>query len=209
MSTWIWEVSELGGTMAKAEMNALKAILSQQWVKVRKAYGKHEVNKPAMASFIGTINNEAGFLNDYTGSRRYMVTKLTSIDWSYTKLRVDDIWAQAVDLYKSGYSWTLDEDERGVANEINEVYTIEDVTQAAVLKYFEIDSNRLDWFLSTLDIAQTLEEKQIRYGTTYSTMMAVGRALSALGLTRARIGPLHGKREQGYRGIRLKTYGFP
>ena len=209
MSTWIWEVSELGGTMAKAEMNALKAILSQQWVKVRKAYGKHEVNKPAMASFIGTINNEAGFLNDYTGSRRYMVAKLTSIDWSYTKLRVDDIWAQAVDLYKSGYSWTLDEDERGVADEINEVYTIEDVTQAAVLKYFEIDSNRLDWFLSTLDIAQTLEEKQIRYGTTYSTMMAVGRALSALGLTRARIGPLHGKREQGYRGIRQKTYGFP
>lgn len=209
MGTWIWEVSELGGTMAKAEMNALKAILSQQWVKVRKAYGRHEVNKPAMASFIGTINNEAGFLNDYTGSRRYMVAKLTKIDWSYTKLRVDDIWAQAVDLYRAGFNWTLDEDERGVANEINENYTIEDVTQSAILKYFEIDSSRLDWFLSTLDIAQILEEKGIRYGTTYSTMLATGRALSALGLARARIGPSHGKREQGYRGIRQKTFGIP
>ena len=204
MNTWIWEVSELGGTVARAEMNALKAILSQQWVKVRKAYGRHETIKPAMASFIGTINNEAGFLNDYTGSRRYMVAKLTAIDWGYTRLRVDDIWAQALFLYQTGYRWTLDEDERETASEINEVYTVEDATQAAILKYFEIDAAQGAWFLSTLDIAQTLEEKGLRYGSSNATMMAVGRAMAALGLPKVRKGP-RGKREQGYTGLRKKT----
>jgi hypothetical protein len=209
MSTWIWEVGELGGTMQKAEMNALKAILSQTWVKVRKAYGRHEVNKPAMASFIGTINNEAGFLNDFTGSRRYMVSKITKIDWSYTQLRVDDIWAQAMFLYQNGYQWTLDDGERSFSDEINDVYTVEDPTQAAILKYFEIDSNEQGWFFSTLDIAMTIEEKGLHYGSSNAAMMAVGRALAALGLTRARLGPKNGKREMGYRGIKPKSYGFP
>lgn len=209
MNTWIWEVSELGGTVARAEMNALKAIISQQWVKVRKAYGRHETIKPAMASFIGTINNEAGFLNDYTGSRRYMVTKLTAIDWSYTKLRVDDVWAHAMFLYQSGYKWTLDEIERETASDINETYTVEDVTQAAILKYFDIDSAEQSWFMTTLDIAQLLEEKGIRYGSSNSTMIAVGRALAALGLVRTRKGSRHGKREQGYVGIQRKNNGFP
>lgn len=208
MNTWIWEVSELGGTVARAEMNALKAILSQQWVKVRKAYGRHETNKPAMSSFIGTINNEAGFLNDYTGSRRYMVTKLTAIDWSYTRLRIDDVWAQAMFLYQSGYKFTLDDTERETANEINEAYTVEDVTQAAILKYFEIDTQEQSWFLSTLDIAQVLEEKGIRYGSSNSTMMAVGRAMAALGLPKVRKGP-RGNREQGYCGIQKKATFAP
>ena len=209
MSTWIWEVGELGGTMAKAEINALKAILSQQWVKVRKAYGRHEVNKPAMASFIGTINNEAGFLNDFTGSRRYMVSKINKIDWGYTQIRVDDIWAQAMFLYQDGFKWTLDEDERSISDEVNEVYTIQDPTQAAIIKYFDIDSSEQGWFISTLDIAQTLEEKGMHYGSSNGTMMAVGRAMAALGLTRGRIGPKNGKREMGYRGIKAKSYGFP
>jgi predicted P-loop ATPase len=209
MNTWIWEVSELGGTVARAEMNALKAIISQQWVKVRKAYGRNETIKPAMASFIGTINNEAGFLNDYTGSRRYMVARLTAIDWGYTRLRADDVWAQAVWLYQDGFKWSLDEAERETADEINEVYTVEDVTQAAILKYFELDANEPGWFLSTLDIAQTLETKGVRYASSNATMMAVGRALAALGLTRTRKGPRGAKREQGYAGIRFKPFGIP
>jgi energy-coupling factor transporter ATP-binding protein EcfA2 len=207
MNTWIWEVSELGGTMARAEMNALKAILSQQLITVRKAYGKHETSKPAMASFVGTINNEAGFLNDFTGSRRYMVSKLLTIDWAYEKTNIDDVWGHAVYLYDSGFKWTLDENEREMANEINETYQIEDVTQSAINHYFEIDEKEVGWFMSTYDIAKKLEEEGLRYGSSNATMMAVGRAMAALGLKKVKRGGM-GKQVNGYIGIRAKAVQF-
>lgn len=203
MNTWIWEVSELGGTVARAEMNALKAILSQQVVTVRKAYGRHETSKNAMASFIGTINNEAGFLNDFTGSRRYMVSKVTTIDWDYEKLDVSKLWGQALYLYDSGYKWTLDEVETERANEINETYQIEDVTQSAMRTYFDIDPNEMGWFMSTFEIAQILEEKGLKYGSSNSTMMAVGRACAALGIQKMRKN-VGGTRITGYCGIQQK-----
>ncbi len=204
MNTWIWEVSELGGTMARAEMNALKAILSQQLITVRKAYGKHETSKPAMASFVGTINNEAGFLNDFTGSRRYMVSKLLSIDWDYEKTNIDDVWAHAVYLYDTGYKWTLDESERELANEINETYQIEDVTQAAVASYFEIDENQPGWFMTTFDIAKKLEAEGLKYGSSNATMMAVGRAMAALGVNKVKRGS-RGNQVNGYIGVKEKS----
>ena len=211
MNTWIWEVSELGGTMARAEMNALKAILSQQLVTVRKAYGRHETSKQAMASFIGTINNEAGFLNDFTGSRRYMVSKLLSIDWGYEKIKVDDIWAHAIYLYDTGYKWNLDEDEKEKDNEINESYQIEDVTQAAIAKYFEIDEKEQGWFMTTFEIAKKLEQEGLKYGSSNATMMAVGRAMAAMGIKKHRMGA-RGNRSYGYSGIREhipSIFGIP
>lgn len=204
MNTWIWEVSELGGTVARAEMNALKAILSQQVVTVRKAYGRHETSKNAMASFIGTINNEAGFLNDFTGSRRYMVSKVTKIDWGYENIDVSKLWGQALFLYDSGYRWTLDDVETERANEINETYQIEDVTQSAMRLYFEINHNEIGWFMTTFEIAQLLEEKGLKYGSSNSTMMAVGRACAALGLQKMRRNA-NGQRINGYCGIQIKN----
>lgn len=200
MNTWIWEVSELGGTMARAEMNALKAILSQQIVTVRKAYGRHETSKNALASFIGTINNEAGFLNDFTGSRRYMISKVRSINWDYEKIEIWKVWGQALFLYDSGFRWNLDDVETEKANEINETYQIEDVTQSAIRKYFDIDHTQVNWFLSTFEIAQVLEEKGLRYGSSNSTMLAVGRACAALGLQKMRKNA-NGQRVYGYCGI--------
>ena len=201
MNTWIWEVSELGGTMARAEMNALKAILSQQVVTVRKAYGKHETSKNAMASFIGTINNEAGFLNDFTGSRRYMISKIRIMDWKYESIEVSKLWGQAMYLYDTGFNWNLNEDETDRANEINETYQIEDVTQGALRSYCDIDATHLDWFMSTFEIAQLLEHKGLKYGSSNGTMLAVGRACAALGLQKMRKN-WNGQRINGYCGIR-------
>ena len=159
MSTWIWTVSELGATTRKNDREALKSFLTLETVRDRKAYGRFDIQGPAISSFIGTINNEGGFLSDPTGNRRFMVTRLLSIDWGYTKLDVDQIWAQAYDLYLSDTPWDLQPDEAKAAREINEIYQVDDLIEAAILKYFQIDPNQRNWWMATVDIAEKLEEK--------------------------------------------------
>lgn len=98
---WIWEVGELETTTRKADRGALKWFLSQEHVKERKAYGYEDTLKPVLCSYIGTVNNIDGFLNDPTGYRRFMVVEVTHIDFSYsTAVNRKQLWAQALHIYK-------------------------------------------------------------------------------------------------------------
>jgi len=205
MRVWIWEVTELGATTRRADREALKGFLSLREVTVRKPYGRYDVVKPAMASFIGTVNNEAGILTDYTGNRRFMVTRVTSIDWDYTQMRQEDIWAQATALYLDGEPWELTREEWAKAEEINEYYTVEDPVQAALLKHFDIDPQRRDWWMATVDIVQVLEAEGYRWGTLRGASMAVGGAAAALGLRKAKGNTGAGKRLWGWTGIKRKN----
>ena len=205
MRVWIWEVTELGATTRRADREALKGFLSLREVTVRKPYGRYDVVKPAMASFIGTVNNEAGILTDYTGNRRFMVTRLTSIDWGYTQLRPEDIWAQATALYLDGEPWELTKEEWAKAEEINEYYTVEDPVQGALLKHFEIDPQRQDWWMATVDIVRILEAEGYRWSTLRGASMAIGQAAAALGLRKLKRRAGSSSPVWGWAGIRQKS----
>jgi len=206
MRVWIWEVTELGATTRRADREALKGFLSLREVTVRRPYGRFDITKPAMASFIGTVNNEAGFLNDPTGNRRFMVATLKAIDWGYTKaLTPEALWAQAAALYMDGEPWELTPEEAAQANEINEYYTIEDPVQAALLKHFDIDPQRRDWWLATVDIVQVLEAEGYKWGSLRAASMAVSGAAAALGLRKAKRRSGSQRLIWGWAGIRRKS----
>lgn len=139
MSYWLWEVSELDATTRKADQSALKAFITKQVVSVRKAYGRHDTKKPALCSLIGTVNNTTGFLADESGSRRFMITKLDKIDRRYQMLDLDQIWAQAKQLYFDGEPWMLVGEEAAAQREINEQYEAETVLSDWLDKYFIFD----------------------------------------------------------------------
>ena len=110
--SWIWEVSELGATTRRADVEALKGFLSREVFTVRAPYGRFEIVKPGLASFIGTVNNAFGVFSDSTGSRRYWATTLTAIDWAYARnVDINQVWAEAHAAYLGGESWKLAEDE--------------------------------------------------------------------------------------------------
>ena len=153
---WIWEVGELGSTTRKADREALKYLLTMGWVTVRKPYDRHDMVKPALASFIGTVNNESGFLNDPTGSRRFMVCSLEEIDWDYTSLDVNQIWAQACALYQAGKPWQLTPDEATQASEINAEYEMENPLEDLLRLHFEMDPAHVDWKLTSVAILDHL-----------------------------------------------------
>jgi len=200
-SVWIWEVDELGATTRRADREALKSFVSARYTRERKAYGHYDTQTQNMASFAGTVNNESGILNDPTGSRRFLVCHLLSIDWSYVKEDVDQVWAQAYDLYVTGEKWDLSDDEIATAEKINKEYEVVDIVEETIRKHFYIDPTKTDWWLPTTDIMDVLKDKgNLKAGTEIDTRR-LSAALTHLGLGRAARNKADGKLARGYYGI--------
>ncbi len=127
--TWVWEVGELGGTTRRADVEALKAFLTEATVTERKPYGKFDTVKPAIASYFGTVNIDGGgFLADQTGNRRFVVIELDSIDWAYANaVDPEQVWAQAVAIWSENpKAYVLTAEERQYRDRVNEAHTEQD-----------------------------------------------------------------------------------
>lgn len=119
-SVGICELSELGSTVKSA--NRSKQWLTREQDRYRAPYDRTDQTYPRHTSFVGTVN-DATFLVDKTGNRRYFVLPLKSINWSvlngldYTKL-----WACIVSDYKANKPYDLTQTERLAVNMRNERY---------------------------------------------------------------------------------------
>jgi predicted P-loop ATPase len=178
ISQWVWEVAELDATTRKADQSALKSFITKEVVTVRKAYGRHDIKKPAMCSLIGTVNNTSGFLADETGSRRFMITKLLHIDRRYQKLDIAQIWAQAKQLYFDGEPWQLRGEEAQAQARVNERYEVETVLSDWIDKHFAFDPDFDDQY-SLADVISAMEVDGFRLsGSERSQAMELARVLT-------------------------------
>ena len=202
MSAWVWEVSELGATIRRADREALKFFISKEQVVVRKPYGHADTRRPAAASFIGTVNNEAGFLSDPTGSRRFMAVTMKTIDWRYAiDVEIGQLWAQTYALWKAGEPWQLLEDEKKIATAINAKYEIYDPIEGHIEKYYDIDPARDDWFVPTSDIIDVLKDHGHISGSSYTANTRIAAVLSAKGCSSDKKRLPNGKRPRGWFGV--------
>lgn len=118
---WIMEVAELSA-FRKAEVESIKHFLSKQSDHYRAAYGRALKEYKRQCIFIGTTNRDE-FLKDATGNRRFLPvktrkqfrTKSTFDD--LTKKEVDQIWAEAMELYRAGEPIYLSGKDEKLANE--------------------------------------------------------------------------------------------
>jgi hypothetical protein len=204
---WIWEIGELGSTTRKADREALKKFLSQTTVTFRTPYAKKDITKPALASFIGTVNNEGGFLQDSTGTRRFMTVGLLQLNHGYVEdLGIDQVWAQAFDLYRRGESWRLLPEEVQMREELNGDYKVEDAYEGWVRRYFEIDMARADtktpgWFTTTQEIVSELKKQGVT-GDTHAITMRLPATMKELGVEKGRLYKRTGP--HGYWGVKIK-----
>jgi predicted P-loop ATPase len=180
-------------------VEALKGFLSREVFTVRAPYGHFEIVKPGLASFIGTVNNAAGIFSDSTGSRRYWATTLTAIDWAYARnVNLSQVWAEAHAAYLSGESWTLSPDDAHTARAINEDFAVPDPVEDLLRKYFQLDPEQEDTWLSSADILTTLQDHGL--GTNArANAMHLSATLKRLG-HRKKLGGVKGK-INGYVGI--------
>jgi hypothetical protein len=205
-NTWIWEVAELGSTVRRSDRESLKHFLSMKQVTVRVPYAHHDISKNALSSFVGTINDEAGFLNDPTGHTRFMTVQLEDINWDYAKdIDVHQVWAQAYALYKKGVPWQPEGDKLAVVQAINRGFEIIDPIDEHLVKLFIIKPERKDWFLSTNTILEILKNNGWSLGKPQVSSMALGSALKKMGLeSDRRLDKSCGERVRGYVGIQRR-----
>lgn len=195
---FIWEVSELGGTTRKADREALKAFITMQTIVARKPYGRHDIKKPALASLIGTINDEAGFLNDPTGSRRFLTCTLTKIDFGYNAVDINDVWAEAVAAWRNGELWYLTKDEAERQSSLNAYYECEDPMETSIKRNYVTVDPQLETWIATADILRALglDENNAGHARRVSTL------LKKMGCTRDRAKLANGQRVNGWLGLR-------
>lgn len=199
---WIWEVAELGATTRRQDVEALKAFLTLEQVTVRKPYDRHEISKRPMANFIGTINNEIGFLTDTTGNRRYISVHLSKIDHAYCEVvPVSQLWAQAYALWSSGEeSFRLTLEEISKRDEINRAYQIDDPHGDWITKFFDVDADQPEWRTTTQEIVSVLQDKGFK-GDTRAIQMQVAKALKSMSLEQD-----SNARPRTWRGVKAKGW---
>jgi predicted P-loop ATPase len=203
-SKWIWEVGEVGATLRKADQETFKNFLTLAEVTIRKPYGRHDLIKPALASFIGTVNNVGGILDDPTGSRRFLICHIEAIDWrTYTQIDVNKVWGEAYAAYLMGETRDLTPVERKKSEVNNEKYQTEDPIELVINDRYEIDPNRVDWWTSTLEITNVLQTSGVHYSTSRALQMALAGTLKRLNLQQQRV-TINGSKISGWTGIKDK-----
>lgn len=138
---WIIEVGELAG-MKKAEVETIKLFITKREDQYRPAYGRTIEIYPRQCIFIGTTN-EAEFLRDPTGNRRFWVVDTPNSDKrvdfrdELTEATVAQIWAEAYHYYKQGETLYLPDDIEAEAAKIQADHAETDDRVGMVQEYLD------------------------------------------------------------------------
>jgi putative DNA primase/helicase len=137
---WIYEWPELETMQRARSQNSVKAFLSSQEDYYRPPYGRTMVRVPRSCVIVGTTN-DAEFLTDPTGNRRYWPMEVHAKKIDLVKLAADrdQLWAEAVVAFQNDEQWWLtDEEEKRLAEEQAQ-YVAEDPWQALIKEYVDGD----------------------------------------------------------------------
>ena len=153
---WLIEMAELSG-LRKADIEAIKHFISKQEDMFRPAYARTPETYPRQCVFIATTN-ESTFLRDPSGNRRFMPVDIHNIklvdneklkSFLGDKSLIDQIWAEAVYMYRKGETLYLSKEAEKIATVQQKLHSETDERRGLIEAYL----NRLlpeDW--DTLDL---------------------------------------------------------
>jgi predicted P-loop ATPase len=106
---WIIDFAE-GATLKRNEAEHVKQFISTMYDTARVPYGRYPQQFQRRCVISMTLNpDNAGFLRDITGSRRFLIAETGRIDIDQLGRDRDQLWAEAVIEYRFNGRWWIDE----------------------------------------------------------------------------------------------------
>lgn len=166
----------------RSEIGSLKEIITKTHIRMRKAYGHNNENMPRRASFAGSVNT-AQFLNDTTGSRRFLCFEVEHIEYTH-EIDINKVFAQALKLKNEGFRHWFNQEEIKEINANNEQYQLKSPEEELLLTWFEpAEKNKAQYYFNTTQIANILSTKG-GIAITETTVRKIGMALKKHGFQR-------------------------
>lgn len=148
---WIVEWGELAA-LKKGEREQVKLFLSKQTDTYRGAYLRRTMAYPRRCIFIGTTNDDT-FLNDATGARRFLIIDCHGHSkknaWDVTLNEVNQMWAEAKELYDKGENIMDLADVARMALEQQEAHTEENEYLADLAVFLDTPVPK-DWYKKSI-----------------------------------------------------------
>ena len=170
-------------TLSKFEINALKSLFSKDKINDRLPYDRKNSIIPRRASFIGSTN-QTEFLNDESGSVRWLCFVIESIDWSYSeKVNINNVWSQAYHLFKTNFPCDLTPDEIKENEENNRQFQITTPEIELIHKFLAPATKETsDCFMTATDILMYIAD--MSFGKVKLNTNNIGKALKVLSFAR-------------------------
>ena len=168
-------------SMGRQEVNQLKAMASQPFVKDRPFYGRSKVRLPHRASFCATGNN-LQFLTDDTGNRRWLVFEVDHIDnpWK-ANINYVGVYSQIRHLLDTGFRYWFETDEIARLNTRNRTYETPNLARELIsTRYRKPGENEKPVYLTASDIVARFG------GQVRLSPVQVGKALQDMGFQQYR-----------------------
>jgi hypothetical protein len=120
----------------KKDENELKNLITINQIKYRRAYTKFVDEYPHLCSFMASVNGTE-FLTDPTGSRRFLPFEVKDIDIEAAKkINMDLVFAQAYQLFTSGFRYWFISTEVDRLNKKNEQFAMISIEEDVLKHYF-------------------------------------------------------------------------
>jgi hypothetical protein len=189
----------------RSEIGSLKEIITKTQIRMRKAYGHNNETMPRRASFAGSVNT-AQFLNDSTGSRRFLCFELEGIKYQHD-VDINMAFSQALFLFKSGFRFWFDQEEIKSITENNEQYQLHSPEEELLLTWFEpCPKEEATLFLNASQIAAKLADRT-KLNLNDGTINKLGKALKKHNFIKIskKTGYVYAVKELSYEEVNIKN----
>ncbi|WP_338815172.1 VapE domain-containing protein [Bernardetia sp. Wsw4-3y2] len=191
-NNFIINLDELA-TFGKFELNSLKSMFSQAYVKVRPPFGKKAIRAQRRANFVASTN-EKDFLTDPTGSVRWLCFEIDSINFAYSKeVDINQVWAQAYSYYKKqgAQKFEMTREEIQENERANKQFSNNSIEEDLLQKYFtpSTKTEPTAEFFTATDFLTTLHELE---PTIRLKKVPVGKAAISLNFERTKKAGIYG-----------------
>lgn len=191
---FIYNIEELAG-LSRIDINKLKADISKSSIKERRAYAAFETYAPRRCNFWASTNQKE-FLHDEENTR-WLIFAVQSINWAYKQeIDINNVWAQAWQLYKSGFNAELDTEDRAIREYLNDDYRYRRPEEELLARHFKPAESGQGQFYSATEIAMLLNKISGNSMRIYANN--IGRSMMETFNIASVVVKINGKPTRGY-----------